>query len=147
MGQQQLLLLVLSTVIVGLATVAGIQAFSENQRQAEVDALTQRAVTIATDLKAADSKPNSLGGTDLSNDGASTAMTAAGYTSSTPDAQGASDDATCSVTTAGGGDPGSGNDAKVICGTSSSPDNAPQKVTATLKSNGDIETTVNSISS
>ena len=34
MGQQQLLLLVLGIVIVGLAVVVGIQAFGENQKKA-----------------------------------------------------------------------------------------------------------------
>ena len=62
MGQQQLLLLVLSTVIVGLATVAGIQAFSENQQQATQDALVQRAITLGNDVAAAANKPTQLGG-------------------------------------------------------------------------------------
>ncbi len=64
MGQQQLLLLVLSTVIVGLATVAGIQAFSENQEQATRDALSQRALTIASDINALAAKPTQMGGVD-----------------------------------------------------------------------------------
>jgi len=68
MGQQQLLLLVLSTVIVGLATVAGIQAFSENQAQASQDALVQRATATASDLKALQGKPVQLGGIDLNAD-------------------------------------------------------------------------------
>jgi len=62
MGQQQLLLLVLSTVIVGLATVAGIQAFSEGQTQATQDALTQRGISIGQDISAALNKPSQLGG-------------------------------------------------------------------------------------
>ncbi len=62
MGQQQLLLLVLSTVIVGLATVAGIQAFSENQQQAAVDALNQQVLEYATEAQAAASKPTEMGG-------------------------------------------------------------------------------------
>ena len=62
MGQQQLLLLVLSTVIVGLATVAGIQAFSEGQTQATQDALTQRGISIGQDISAALNKPDQLGG-------------------------------------------------------------------------------------
>ena len=62
MGQQQLLLLVLSTVIVGLATVAGIQAFSEGQTQAAQDALTQRGISIGQDISAALNKPDQLGG-------------------------------------------------------------------------------------
>jgi hypothetical protein len=62
MGQQQLLLLVLSTVIVGLATVAGIQAFDEGQTQAAQDALTQRGLSIGTDITAALNQPSQLGG-------------------------------------------------------------------------------------
>ena len=62
MGQQQLLLLVLATVIVGLATVAGIQAFDENRRQAAADALQQKATTLTTDIKGLDSKPQQMGG-------------------------------------------------------------------------------------
>jgi len=62
MGQQQLLLLVLASVIVGLATVAGIQAFDENQSQATQDALVQRGTEIAVDLKAQFNKPPELGG-------------------------------------------------------------------------------------
>jgi hypothetical protein len=65
MGQQQLLLLVLSTVIVGLATVAGIQAFSENQAQASQDALTQRGTALASEIAAVQKKPTQLGGIDL----------------------------------------------------------------------------------
>jgi hypothetical protein len=65
MGQQQLLLLVLSTVIVGLATVAGIQAFSENQAQASQDALVQRATTIASDIQGLSGKPTQMGGVDI----------------------------------------------------------------------------------
>ena len=62
MGQQQLLLLVLATVIVGLATVAGIQAFDQGKSQAANDALTQRAVSIASDIQAQANKPSQLGG-------------------------------------------------------------------------------------
>ena len=40
MGQQQLLLLVLTIVIVGMAVLIGIQAFSQNQKKANIDALT-----------------------------------------------------------------------------------------------------------
>jgi len=64
-GQQQLLLLVLSTVIVDLAVVAGIEAFDQGQRQATQDALTQRAVSIGTDIVAAHEKPSQPGGIDL----------------------------------------------------------------------------------
>jgi hypothetical protein len=62
MGQQQLLLLVLATVIVGLATVAGIQAFEQGSKRANQDALTQTAVKIASDAQANLQEPEALGG-------------------------------------------------------------------------------------
>jgi hypothetical protein len=64
MGQQQLLLLVLATVIVGLATVAGIQAFEQGQTRANQDALTQTAVKIASDIQAKAKEPSQFGGGD-----------------------------------------------------------------------------------
>lgn len=67
MGQQQLLLLTLSAVIGGFATVAGIEAFEQGRRQATRDALAQRAVEIGTDILAAHRKPPQLGGIDLGN--------------------------------------------------------------------------------
>ena len=65
MGQQQLILLVLATVIVGLATVVGIRAFSENSAKASADALTQDAIRIASDLQAWKLKPAPFGGQGL----------------------------------------------------------------------------------
>ena len=62
MGQQQLLLLVLATVIVGLATVAGIQAFEQGQNRASQDALTQTAVKVASDVQANLKEPTQFGG-------------------------------------------------------------------------------------
>ncbi|HLA63668.1 MAG TPA: hypothetical protein VK610_04530 [Rhodothermales bacterium] len=84
MGQQQLLLLVLGIVIVGLAVVVGIQAFGENQKKANQDALVNDGVRIASDAQAWRLKPAAFGG------GASAAglsalannWTALGYTSS-----------------------------------------------------------------
>jgi hypothetical protein len=64
MGQQQLLLLVLATVIVGLATVAGIQAFEQGQNRANQDALTQQAVKVASDIQAKVKEPSQFGGLD-----------------------------------------------------------------------------------
>lgn len=64
MGQQQLLLLVLATVIVGLATVAGIQAFEQGQTRANQDALTQTAVKMASDVQAKVKEPSQFGGYD-----------------------------------------------------------------------------------
>jgi hypothetical protein len=62
MGQQQLLLLVLGIVIVGLAVVVGIQAFSENQKKSNADALVNDAIRIASDAQAWKLKPSAFGG-------------------------------------------------------------------------------------
>ena len=62
MGQQQLLLLVLGIVIVGLAVVAGIQAFGENQKKANADAITNDVIRIASDAQAWNLKPTAFGG-------------------------------------------------------------------------------------
>ena len=62
MGQQQLLLLVLGIVIVGLAVVVGIQAFGENQDKANADALVNDGVRIASDAQAWALKPAAFGG-------------------------------------------------------------------------------------
>lgn len=47
MGQQQLLLLVLGIVIVGLAVFAGIEAFQTGSRQSQADDVLNRNVRIA----------------------------------------------------------------------------------------------------
>ena len=62
MGQQQLLLLVLGIVIVGLAVVVGIQAFSENQKKANADALVNDSIRIVSDAQAWKLKPAAFGG-------------------------------------------------------------------------------------
>jgi hypothetical protein len=99
MGQQQLLLLVLSTVIVGLATVAGIQAFSENQAQASQDALVQRGQSIASDIKALQGRPIQMGGIDLVNNtpDSSAIVDGAGYDGGVIAAPGAGSDGRCVI--------------------------------------------------
>jgi len=84
MGQQQLLLLVLATVIVGLATVAGIQAFEQGSVRANQDALTQTAVKIASDIQAKAKEPSQFGGYDgdLSTASGSVTLDALGYNTS-----------------------------------------------------------------
>ena len=62
MGQQQLLLLVLGIVIVGIAVVAGIQAFSEGKTKAEQDAAVSDAMRIISDTQAWKLKPTAFGG-------------------------------------------------------------------------------------
>jgi hypothetical protein len=64
MGQQQLLLLVLGVVIVGLAVVVGIQAFEENQRKARQDQVQALMVEIASKAQAWKMTHRALGGGD-----------------------------------------------------------------------------------
>ena len=88
MGQQQLLLLVLGIVIVGLAVVVGIQAFGENQRKANNDALVNDGIRIASDAQAWALKPTAFGGGDgdfLLADGSDMDLDDLGYQ---PDANG-----------------------------------------------------------
>lgn len=48
MGQQQLLLLVIGVVLVGLAVVAGFEIMQTHYRKDEADGLLDRSLTIAT---------------------------------------------------------------------------------------------------
>ncbi|MCS4120867.1 hypothetical protein [Salinibacter ruber] len=128
MGQQQLLLLVLSTVIVGLATVAGIQAFSENQAQASQDALVQRGTSIASDIQGLAGKPSQMGGIDLTTDNpsASGIIDKLGYqtdgSEDTVPAEGAGNSGSCQLKNVGSGS------VDVEC----TSDDAPQTVTVTV---------------
>jgi hypothetical protein len=62
MGQQQLLLLVLGIVIVGIAIVVGINAYAENSVKANYDALLQDGLRIVSDAQSWKSKPELFGG-------------------------------------------------------------------------------------
>ncbi len=62
MGQQQLLLLVLGIVLVGLAVVVGISAFNENKQKATLDQITAEAVRLAAGVQTWKMKPNASGG-------------------------------------------------------------------------------------
>ena len=62
MGQQQLLLLILGIVIVGLAIVVGINAFSDNQVKSTADALVADGLRIASDAQAWAIRPKKVGG-------------------------------------------------------------------------------------
>jgi len=62
MGQQQLLLLILSAVIVGVAIVMGINMFAENAAQANQDAVMQDVLTLASRAQAWYRRPVELGG-------------------------------------------------------------------------------------
>lgn len=62
MGQQQLLLLVLGIVIVGIATVAGIQLFDEGERKYADDRERQAMLDIASAAQVWKMKPAIFGG-------------------------------------------------------------------------------------
>ena len=62
MGQQQLLLLVLGVVIVGLAVVVGIQAFGENQRKFRQDQTVQLMADVGAKAQLWKLTPEPLGG-------------------------------------------------------------------------------------
>jgi len=51
MGQQQLLLLTLATIIVGFATLGGIQAFDRYRKQSTADHMKQVALEIAANVQ------------------------------------------------------------------------------------------------
>jgi hypothetical protein len=62
MGQQQLLLLVLSAVIVGVAIVSGINLAQDSQESAIRDTVEQEIAVIASQARSYYLKPASLGG-------------------------------------------------------------------------------------
>jgi len=64
MGQQQLLLVILVTIIVGIATVVAINTFSSAADSANVDAARQDALSIAAAAQQYYMKPAALGGGD-----------------------------------------------------------------------------------
>lgn len=62
MGQQQLLLLVLGVVIVGLATVIGLDAYAQKHRQVNADALVDDAIRVAAQAQTWRITPRVFGG-------------------------------------------------------------------------------------
>ncbi|MEM8601178.1 MAG: hypothetical protein AAGF99_14755 [Bacteroidota bacterium] len=64
MGQQQLLLLVLTLVIVGLAVVSGMQTYQDSRRKAKYDQATIRLRIIADAIQVWKRTPEALGGGD-----------------------------------------------------------------------------------
>ena len=62
MGQAQLLLIVLGVVIVGIAILAGIQAYAQNDEKAEMDAIAHESLRFASDLQVWAQKPTAFGG-------------------------------------------------------------------------------------
>ncbi|MEO9887307.1 MAG: hypothetical protein ABJR05_15920 [Balneola sp.] len=62
MGQQQLLLILLVTVIVGIMTVVAITMFQEAQKESEKDAIRQDLLNSAGRAQAFYRKPLAMGG-------------------------------------------------------------------------------------
>jgi hypothetical protein len=62
MGQQQLLLVILVTIIVGIATVVAINIFGTAAEQANQDAIRQDLLTAATNAQGIWSRPQMMGG-------------------------------------------------------------------------------------
>ncbi len=66
MGQQQLLLIVLAVIIVGISLVVGIQMFSANAATANVDSVINDLMNLAAKAQQFYLKPKSMGGGGLS---------------------------------------------------------------------------------
>jgi len=62
MGQQQLLLIVLSVIIVGIAVVVGIQMFSASAASSNLEAVTSDLLNLASRAQQYYVKPTGLGG-------------------------------------------------------------------------------------
>ncbi|NNE35374.1 MAG: hypothetical protein HKN13_09065 [Rhodothermales bacterium] len=62
MGQAQLLLIVLGTVVVGLAVMAGINAYEQNNIKSDLDAVVHECLRLASDAQTAAQKPEAFGG-------------------------------------------------------------------------------------
>lgn len=69
MGQQQLLLIVLGVIIVGIAVVVGINVFTASSLQANNDAVIADLTTIGSLAQQHYRKPNAMGGGGNSFDG------------------------------------------------------------------------------
>ena len=75
MGQQQLLLIILGVIVVGIAVAVGITMFSDNAVSANKDAVTNDLVNLASRAQQYYRRPTALGGgqgafTGLTNDAA-----------------------------------------------------------------------------
>ena len=62
MGQQQLLLIILGVIIVGIAIAVGISQFGANSTQANKDGITSGVISIAANAYQYKIRPTSLGG-------------------------------------------------------------------------------------
>ena len=62
MGQQQLLLIVLGVIIVGIAVVVGINLFNANARESTKDTMVSEATNLGAMAQQYFKKPIALGG-------------------------------------------------------------------------------------
>lgn len=62
MGQQQLLLIVLSVIIVGIAVVVGINMFNDQAASSNLDAVTSDLVNLASRAQQHYRRPTAMGG-------------------------------------------------------------------------------------
>jgi hypothetical protein len=62
MGQQQIIIVVLTTILVGIAIAVGILLFQAGKIQSNKDALTEGLMTIEANARAYYERPRSLGG-------------------------------------------------------------------------------------
>lgn len=62
MGQQQLLLVVLTVIVVGIAIVIGIHMFNEGAESANIDAVVNDVVNMAARAQQYYIKPTAMGG-------------------------------------------------------------------------------------
>lgn len=62
MGQQQLLLIILGVIVVGIAVAVGITMFTDNAVSANKDAVTNDLVNLASRAQQFYRRPNALGG-------------------------------------------------------------------------------------
>lgn len=97
MGQQQLLLIVLSVIIVGIAVVVGINMFGASAASANLEAVTSDLLNLAARAQQFYVKPVGMGGGGNSFVGL--AATAAGLQQLTPKAS--NENGTYSIKTAG----------------------------------------------
>lgn len=76
MGQQQLLLIVLGVIIVGIAVVVGINTFSASSVQANRDAVLSDLMNVANMAQQHYKKPGMMGGGGNTYDGSATGSVA-----------------------------------------------------------------------
>ncbi len=99
MGQQQLLLIILGVIIVGIAVAVGITMFQDNAVSANRDAVTNDLVQLAAKSQQYFRKPTSLGGGG--NSFATLTANAAGMAMLVSTAFSDNDNGTYTVSTAG----------------------------------------------